>query len=123
MARHDFLDNFLREIQLDEQATPDHVDEWESLTSGSVTYQEHAQWITRTLLEEILGDALRKDEKNAWVEDSPDISQVERVQAILRRSGSFIALVDKDRVFKRLIDREALLEQVAQRVGTISDEQ
>ena len=33
--------------------------------------------------------------------------------AVLRRSSPFVALLDEDRAFTTLVDREALLEQLA----------
>jgi hypothetical protein len=39
------------------------------------------------------------------------------MEAILRREGPLVALVEEERRFKRLVDRQALLERVAVNQG------
>jgi hypothetical protein len=113
-------DEFLRSLDKyqPKDQPPDHVKEWVFLENAG--YWEHGSWINRFLLEKGLNDAFEKYE---YFEDSRDTSQSERIKAILRRKGSFVALVDKDRVFLRLIDRKKLLEEIAAKIASVSDEQ
>ncbi len=121
---------FLRLIQdreKDKEHPPDpaNISEWERLEKEqrSSSYWEHANWIDEARLESDLGEVLHTSEE-VWYKDSLDTSQVRRVQALLRRKGSFfVALVDRKGVFKSLIDREVLLEQVAERAEKVSDDQ
>jgi hypothetical protein len=115
----------IKDRENDKDHRPDPAREWEFLEKEqeSKSYWEHANWIDEARLESDLGDALHTSEEVCY-EDSLDTSQVRRVQALLRRKGSFfVALVDRKGVFKSLIDREVLLEQVAERVEKVSDDQ
>jgi hypothetical protein len=60
------------------------------------------------MLQEVMGKLLWKQ-----VIAADDRSPEMIAHAVLRRSSPFVALVDEDRVFTTLVDREALLEQVA----------
>ncbi len=114
-----FLDKIQKHGIKTQHPDPSHTSEWVFLEKGS--YWEHANWISRPSLEKDLGSALHKDSWS-WLEDSPDLSRVKRAQAILRREEFFVALVDKEKVFKKLIDRKAYLEQLAAHVGDSLDE-
>ncbi len=95
---------------------------WERIGKEGNTYLEHAKWIDEACLKNDLGDALHASAE-VWYEDSLDISKVRRAQALLRRKGPFVAFIDRERQFKRLIDREALLEEVAGHVEKVLDDQ
>lgn len=99
---------------------PSDMKEWVFLENSN--FWEHAHWIKRGGLKDELRDALQNSD-DAWLKDPPGISQAKRVREILCRRCSFVALVNEDRVFKSLIDREALLEQVAEHIGATSDGQ
>jgi hypothetical protein len=121
------VSTFLSKIQVsakDKDHSPDPANrsEWEFLKKSPNPYWEHANWIDEARLESDLGDALHTSEE-VWYKDSLDTAQVRRVQALLRRKGSFfVALVDRTGVFKSLIDRGVLLEQAAERVEKVSDD-
>ncbi len=51
-----------------------------------------------------------------WANEGPDTARVARTLAVLRRRGPFVALVNPDREFLRLIDRRALLEEVVKQM-------
>jgi hypothetical protein len=118
------VSTFLSRIQKDKDHPPDPASDWELLEKkqGSRSYWEHANWIDEARLASDLGDALHTSEEVCF-KDSLDISQARRGQALLRHKGSsFVALIDRKGAFKSLIDREVLLEQVAERVEEASDD-
>jgi hypothetical protein len=84
---------------------PVSSDDWVQLG----TYRERAAWVTSGLLRELL-PATAFDQQMSEMRDDP---QAKRVRAVLRRPGQFVALVDSDARFKRLVDRGALLEEAA----------
>lgn len=89
-------------------AAPSH--EWITLSGGNL---ERAAWVTRPLLRELLPD----EAFGAWAGESREQPRATRSQAVLSlRGATFVALVDPDRGFSRLIDRRALLEEVAARL-------
>jgi hypothetical protein len=88
--------------------------EWIELPSplpGLAPAWEHASWLTAELLEQIVGRSeLGADMAFA---DSPDVPTEERVKAVARRPGKFVALVTHSGRFTGMIDRAALLEAMA----------
>lgn len=109
-----FVSTFIANLQrtteppIDEKKSYLDVDSLPS-AAGPPT-RERAHFIDGELLEHDLDGVL----DCAWYEDSPDTPRSLRVEAILRRTGAFIALVDSDRRFQRLVDRYALLDQVSE---------
>jgi hypothetical protein len=99
----DVLRNFLRGIQ---QPTPISSYDWVALDQSS---SEFAVWLTPALLNRVFGDCL----SHAAFEDSPDLSDTSRVEGIIRRPGSYVALTDQQGYFCALVDRYALLERAA----------
>jgi hypothetical protein len=72
--------------------------------------EERAAWITREMLREMLPP----DTFGAWIDASRDVSRAKRTRAVLRRqSMPFVALTEGDREFIRLVNRTALLEELA----------
>jgi hypothetical protein len=97
---------FLTKIQVTNGApAPGSPDEWVNLT----TYREHASYVTSSLLREFLPSSAFEQQMNE-MRDEP---QAKRVRAVLRRPGQFVALLDGEGRFKRLVDRSALLEEAA----------
>jgi len=88
-------------------ATPDS--EWVTLKNER---KERAQWITSRLLRELLPETSFQ----AWTDVPLEASRAARVRAVLLRRMPFVALVDRDRRFTRLIDRRALIEDVVRSV-------
>ena len=109
------------DMRKDKTSSPD-PSEWVCVEKGAYSYWEHAKWIDEACLKNDLGGALRTSEE-VWYEDSLDTSKVRRAQALLRRKGPFVALIDGERIFRGLVDREALLEEVAERVEQVLDDQ
>jgi hypothetical protein len=89
--------------------------EWEQL--GDQPIWEHTKWLNLERVNEGLRGVFFDQDASQFV-DSPDISTSERNQALLRRRAPFVALVNTKGEFKGLIDRQALLERVAERIGT-----
>jgi TIR domain-containing protein len=85
--------------------------EWEALSMeyGQQLW-EHARWLDATRLGQDLGDVLQQDE-STWLKESPHISHLEQVRFILQSNAPFVALVDEEKRFRSLIDRQALLER------------
>lgn len=74
---------------------------------------ERAQWLDSALIKNILDNYL--DE--SYVYDSPEISQEKLIKSILQNEGSYIALVDKKEIFKRIIDRSSLVDSIIKRIS------
>jgi hypothetical protein len=68
----------------------------------------YAKWLTGARLERVLANVLNQSS----VAYSPDGARRDQVAEVIRRSGPFVAVVDRGR-FRELIDREAVLEQAA----------
>ena len=61
------------------------------------------------------------DSDSSTLMDSPDKSSRKRTLAILRRQAPFIALVNRNREFKGLVDRDEFLKHIAVRLAESSD--
>jgi hypothetical protein len=85
----------------------DERSQWVVLHMNGERFWEHAEWLTRSLLEDVLGDVLTTQAVRASVND-----RGERVtRAVLRVEAPFVALVDRRGTFIDLVDRLALLEE------------
>ena len=104
------MGSYLREIQRDGEPDSDQT-EWVCLEEQQLW--EHAKWVAQARFERLFGDVLRE----SWLLDSPDSSTEEKAGAILRREGKYVALVDEDKRFKGLVDRQDVLEKVAHHTG------
>jgi hypothetical protein len=99
---------FLREIQKEPPSEDDP--EWTLVSQdGGQPYWEHAKRLDGARLERVLHDFLLTSSTTESLDSAPD----ERVKAVLRRQGPFVALVDESGRFKSLVDRQALLEALA----------
>ncbi len=83
--------------------------DWVQLKSNRF---ERAAWVTKALLAELLPETAFQ----AWTDVPPEAPRAQRVRAVLVRRTPFVALVDRDRRFNRLIDRRELLEEVVRGV-------
>ena len=87
--------------------------EWEKLTSGP---WEHTKWIDRRRfnadLLPILGDT-----DALWFVVSPETTNSERNNALLNRPVPFVALVNDRGELKRIVDRRAFLDQLAEHLA------
>lgn len=84
--------------------------EWVTLKGGT---HERATWVTRELLVSLLPQSAF----DAWANGMRDASRARRTRAVLRAAAPFIALLDGDREFSRLVNRQALLEEIASSLG------
>jgi hypothetical protein len=105
--------SFLHNIQQNQDPPPDQMESWESFTTQAGKLWERANWLDGERLERDLQGVLQ----TSWLLDSPDIASSRRTEAILRREGHFVALVEESGRFRRLVDRQAILEQVASKMG------
>lgn len=116
--------NFLRSLQRDVLPVPTQSpdgpaqspDDREWVTRKST--QERAAWVTRELLAELLPMSAF----DAWAPGMRDAPRARLTRAVLRRAGPFIALVEGDREFSRLTNRQALLEEIAAKLGEEPEE-
>ena len=76
---------------------------------------QHAAWVDKLLLMQILAGNLT----NPSVEYSLDIPSLDQAKRVLRRTGEFVGLVDKDGIFVNVINRGALLEKLAAMTGKL----
>jgi len=111
---------FLKDPNIQRNVAPGGTEvDWEEITRRNKTsFWEHAHWIDRNWI-------LKRDDiinRNAFCKSSPDDSPKEQTQAILRRKGAFIALVDEEKQFEKLLDRHDLLEKVVANLRKQLDE-
>jgi hypothetical protein len=117
-----YLRSFLNLIQQNTPAIPPGVPHdpppsgWVDLEGSNI--REYAQWISPQRLDADLSEGL----STASFEDSPDLSNRERVEGILRRTGKYVALVDRHNYFQGLVDREFLMEKVTTTAVQVKDE-
>ncbi len=108
------VQSYLQKIQQNSAPTTDESD-WVKL--GTQETWEHAKWIDSPRLERVLHAFL----DDSWILDTPDAISSERTKPVLRRRGSFVASLDQDKKFKSLVDRQALLEVLAQRFAAATE--
>jgi|SRR5882724_7289892 len=102
-----FIDSLQRQVP----AAPEpNANEWITLSGAT---QERATWVTR----ELLASLLAKDAFDAWANALRDVPRGRRTRAVLRCAAPFVALVESDREFIRLANRQALLEEIAASLG------
>jgi hypothetical protein len=103
-----FVQQFVQSLQ---RTTPPPQNERRSYLEIGTAPQtwERAHWIDGERLERDLAGVL----EYAWVDESPDSLRSVVSEAVIRRNASFVALVDSDRRFAGLVDRHALLTQMA----------
>lgn len=86
--------------------------EW-AIVHNQPSQYEHARWLTGRYLSDVMGhQPLHEDD---WLVTEPGMDEEQRVRDVLARSGDFVAMVNFDRSFRRLIERRLVLEEVARR--------
>jgi len=86
--------------------------EWAMVHDQPAQY-EHTRWLNGPYLTEVMGlELLREDD---WIAVDSRADEESRVLDVLSRSGDFVAVVNIDRSFRRLIERRLVLEEVARR--------
>ena len=71
---------------------------------------------------ELLGSLLPQSAFDAWADGMRDAPRARRTRAVLRGAAPFIALLEGDREFSRLVNRQALLEEIASSLGEEPEE-
>jgi hypothetical protein len=79
--------------------------------------QERASWVTRQLLERLLPTECF----DLWADAGRDAPRSRRTRSVLRIPSSFVALVQGDREYLRLVNRSMLLEEIAASLGEEPD--
>ena len=79
--------------------------------------RERATWVTREFLEALLP----AEAFDLWAYEFRDSARIRLTRSVLRRQGSFVALVRDDREFVRLVNRVVLLEDIATSLGEEPD--
>ena len=114
------LNGFVGKIQKDEPPIPEKLGEWVLLEIPKKLRElrhlekskvwEHASWLDGDKMEEILKQDLQRpmvNERELQIKSDAD-----KARLILSFEGSsFVAIVDEDRRFKKLIDRQPLVEE------------
>jgi hypothetical protein len=104
---------FLQGIQMRFPSTPPlGSTEWAQLRPE---WWEHASWVDKILLTELLETNLIRP----TIEYSLDIPSLEQTKTVLRRSGEFVAVVDKEGAFVNVVNRQALVEKLATMAGKL----
>lgn len=86
--------------------------EWVKVSDQSTRY-EHARWLTGRFLNDTMGaQKLRQDD---WIFEKAGHVAQQQSLAVLGRAGSdFVAVVNDDRNFRRLLERRLVLEKLAE---------
>ena len=72
---------------------------------------EHASWLDGPRVERVMDALLERN----WIEHRPDKPADDQIAAIVAQSGRFVAMCEPDGRFRSLIDRDALVQEVAKR--------
>jgi len=88
------------------------TDEWVKLRDDT---WERAEWISRELLAELISSGAFRAHTSAL----PNAPRAQRTRAALRSHAPYTALVDNERDYEliRVVNRQALLEEVATNLG------
>jgi hypothetical protein len=95
---------FLDRIQASVAQPP--AKDWIEIRQGK---WERADWLTRETLATYLSSSLNE----ASIKDGRRQTDADIVRQVLRKEGSFIALLKSNESFDRLVDRGAMLEELA----------
>lgn len=96
-------------------------EQWERLEPKppEFPYWERGRWLTEERIRNDLQSILLID---AYVINSPELSSTKRQKAIINRPGRFVALVKEEKIFERLINRQALLEDIGRTLAKPVDD-
>lgn len=105
------LELFLKYIQAPVQGMDEN--QWIKLDSTKMLF-EHAAWLNSALVEDILGTNLNREHINQEIRSK---KKDELMRIILSMHGKYVAVTSDNLRFEHLIDRHAVLEQVAAKIG------
>lgn len=89
-------------------------DQWVHFPESGIF--EYAHWLDHALVARILGDELR----TRCVNPQP-MKAEEQTRAVLAQDGQFIALVNDERRFERLVNRQVMVDQLTRRLFRSQD--
>ena len=98
---------YIEEIQSNVTPGSKNKKDWISFGKPKLTW-ERTRWIDSELIDKLLGSELIR----LSYTDSPDLDPSTKTEAILKRRGDFVALIDDKGRFSQLIDRVTMLEDV-----------
>ncbi len=107
----DVVQKYIEELKQDIEPPPEAKEEWISFGDILKTW-ERTIWIKGHAIDEILGSKL----STSSVVESPDEEPRKLANAVVKRSGNFVAIVDNKERFKGLVDRSSLLEKIAKNI-------
>ena len=107
--------NFIASLQQSSiPPLPQEPHEWAQLDPSKY---ERGNWVTRSLLTDLMPSSAF----DLWTDRLRDAPREQRTRAVLRRAAEFVALTEGDREFVRLVNRRALLEDIATTLGEEPD--
>ena len=86
--------------------------EW-TIVHDQPNHYEHTRWLNGPYLAHVMGIKLLREDD--WIAIDSRAGEETQVLDVLSRSGDFVAMVNIDRSFRRLIERRRVLEEVARR--------
>ncbi len=102
---------FIEDPEMRKDVLPSPPDKWTQL--GTQPIWEHTEWLNAETFSKYLSKALFEWDSSHY-KDTLDIQTDKRMRELLFRKAPFIALVNSKEEFQRLLDRQKLLEQLAQ---------
>ena len=109
------VNEFLATIQKPKPPT-EEKSRWVPVPKSGAGYYEKSMWLDSERLETDLGDALQTE---SFVVHAPDEPATKRAQAVLRRQGPFVPILNAEHQFMNLINRESLLEAAARQLANV----
>jgi len=88
---------------------PIPLDAWASFDTPSGRVREAAAWLDKAAVLRLAGPGWN----DAWMTLNPDEPRDAQARRVLRCPGDFVALVDREHRFTGLVDRRAMLEELA----------
>jgi hypothetical protein len=110
---------FLTRVQSPSVPVPGDLGEWIPVSSAPSTY-EHARWLSSLELEDILGVDCNKSTVFAAQLNPRDPTK--QLKTLLSMSSTFVAVTTEGQRFEYLVDRSVILELVAKRFSSATDE-
>lgn len=114
-AAENIVNIFIEDSRVRKREDPQNQDDWEQL--GDQPVWEHTKWLDSARINKDMRGVFYDRDQSQFI-DSPETSTSKRTEAILRRQSPFVALVNNKGEFKGLVDRQVLLDKVAERLET-----
>lgn len=111
VATGQIIRSFIEDPDMRKNALPSPSENWTQL--GTQFIWEHTEWLTVDAFSKYLINA-RYEWDSSHFKDTPGVQTDKRMRELVGLKAPFIALVNSKEEFQRLLDRQKLLEQVAQ---------